>query len=203
MNDNKPMKGCFDFVVSVFGLIILLPLFVILGLLIFLHDKGPVFFKQVRVGKGGRLFKLYKFRSMSILKSGNEGSFEPGITSRVTSIGRFIRKTKLDELPQLINVVKGDMSLVGPRPEVKRWVSAFPENWKVILTVKPGITDVASLEFRNEESKLATDGDPETTYKEIILPRKLELYEKYVSDHSFLGDLKILFATLFLIFKRQ
>lgn len=196
------MKNCFDVVVSVCGTVVLLPLFVILGLLILMNDKGPVVFKHERVGKGGRLFSLYKFRSMRVLKSGNKESFEPGNTTRVTPVGRFMRKTKLDELPQLINVIKGDMSLVGPRPEVKKWVSVFPERWKVILAVKPGITDVASLEFRNEESILAASEDPEATYKEIILPRKLELYEKYVSDHSFLGDLKILFGTLFQIFKR-
>jgi lipopolysaccharide/colanic/teichoic acid biosynthesis glycosyltransferase len=197
------MKRAFDFTFSLLGLIILCPLFAILGIMIRISDKGPVFFEHLRVGKGGRLFKLYKFRSMSISESGDEGSFEPGNISRVTTIGKFIRKTKLDELPQLINVLKGDMSLVGPRPEIKKWVSVFPDKWEVILTVKPGITDIASVYFRDEESILANSGDPEATYKELILPEKLKHYEKYVLDHSFGGDLKIIFRTLFIIIKKR
>lgn len=197
------MKNAFDFIVSSLGLILLFPLFIILSLLIIFEDKGPFLFKQMRVGKGGRMFILYKFRSMRISESWNENSFEPGNTNRVTHVGKFIRKTKLDELPQLINVIKGDMSLVGPRPEMKEWVEAFPAKWKVIHSVKPGITDVASLEFRNEESILAGYEDPVNAYKNIILPRKLELYEKYVSDHTFLGDLKILYKTLFMIILKK
>jgi lipopolysaccharide/colanic/teichoic acid biosynthesis glycosyltransferase len=197
------MKYAFDLIVSLLALILLSPLFAVIGLFIRMEDKGPVFFEHTRVGKGGRLFKLYKFRSMRLVKSGEEGSFEPGDTSRVTAVGKFIRKTKLDELPQLINVIKGDMSLVGPRPEIKEWVSVFPDKWHVILSVKPGITDIASLEFYNEESILAEAEDPQNVYKEIILPRKLELCEKYVSNHSFVGDLKIIFKTLILMLTRK
>jgi lipopolysaccharide/colanic/teichoic acid biosynthesis glycosyltransferase len=193
------MKYGFDLVVSLVAMILLAPLFVIISILIRIEDNGPVFFKHPRVGQGGRMFTLYKFRSMKLVKSEEEGSFEPGDTSRVTSIGKYIRRMKLDELPQLINVIKGDMSLVGPRPEIKKWVSVFPEKWKIILTVKPGITDVASLEYHNEESILAEADDPETVYKEIILPKKLELCEKYVSKHSLRGDIKIIIHTLILI----
>jgi lipopolysaccharide/colanic/teichoic acid biosynthesis glycosyltransferase len=197
------MKSIFDFIVSLLGLIILLPLFVILSLLVFFNDKGPVFFKQWRVGKDGRMFVLYKFRSMKVLEAGTEACFEPGNTSRITRVGKIIRKTKLDELPQLINVLRGEMSLVGPRPEIKKWVDAYPEKWKLILSIKPGITDNASLAFRNEESLLAESMDPEATYREIILPEKLELYEQYTLNHTFTGDLKLIMKTLITIFKNK
>lgn len=193
------MKRVFDFVVALSGLIILTPLFVLIGLLIKLNDKGPVFFKQKRVGKNGKLFMLYKFRSMKVPEFSEQGSFEPGNISRTTSIGKFLRRTKLDELPQLFNVLKGDMSLVGPRPEVEKWVAVYPERWKLVLCVKPGITDNSSIVYRNEESLLADSEDPEKKYKEIILPRKLDLYEDYVINNSFFGDLKLIFKTIFSI----
>jgi lipopolysaccharide/colanic/teichoic acid biosynthesis glycosyltransferase len=175
----------------------------LISLFILANDRGPVLFKQQRVGRGGKVFTLYKFRSMHVSGPEWDSSFEPGNTSRVTRVGKIIRKTKLDELPQLLNVIKGDMSLVGPRPEVRKWVDAFPQRWKTILTVRPGLTDVASLEFRNEEALLAESKDPEATYKDIILPRKLALYENYVLHHSFAGDLKLIFKTLFSILKSK
>jgi lipopolysaccharide/colanic/teichoic acid biosynthesis glycosyltransferase len=196
------MKRIFDFTVSFIGLILLLPLILTISLLIKAGDKGPVFFKQMRVGKDGRLFVLYKYRSMKVTESGSDASFEPGNTSRVTQLGRFIRNTKIDEIPQLLNVLKGEMSLVGPRPEVQSWVNLCPDRWKKILTVRPGITDNASLEFRNEEDILIGSKDPETTYKEIILPRKLDLYDQYVSHHSFAGDLVLIFKTLLSLIKK-
>ena len=191
------MKRIFDFVVALFGLIILIPIFFVISFLIKFDDKGPVFFKQKRVGKSGKLFMLYKFRSMRVIESLDNGSFEPGNISRITSLGKFLRRTKLDELPQLFNVLKGDMSMVGPRPEVEKWVAAYPERWKRVLCVKPGITDNSSIVYRNEESLLAESDDPENTYKEIILPKKLDLYEEYVVNNSFLGDLKLIFKTIF------
>lgn len=197
------MKRIFDFIVALIGLIILVPLFGIIGLLIKLNDKGPVFFKQERVGRGSKLFVLYKFRSMSVLKSAKEGIFEPGNTFRITSIGKFLRMTKLDEIPQLFNVLIGDMSLVGPRPEVEKWVAVYPERWKRILSVRPGITDNASILYRSEESLLAESVDPEKTYKETILPKKLEFYENYVVNHSFFCDLKLIFKTFFYIFYKK
>ena len=191
------MKRTFDFVVSLLGLIILAPLFFVIGFLIKFNDKGPVFFKQKRVGKDGKLFMLYKFRSMRVPEFSEQGSFEPGNISRVTVIGKFLRRTKLDELSQLINVLKGEMSFVGPRPEVEKWVAVYPERWKRVLCVKPGITDNSSIVYRSEESLLAESNDPENTYKEIILPKKLDLYEEYVVDNSFFGDLKLIFKTIF------
>jgi lipopolysaccharide/colanic/teichoic acid biosynthesis glycosyltransferase len=196
------MKRAFDLITASFGLIVLTPFFLVIGFLIKWNDNGPVFFKQVRVGKHGKSFVLYKFRSMSALDSVKDGIFEPGNTSRVTSVGMFLRRTKLDELPQLFNVLKGEMSLVGPRPEVEKWVAVYPERWKRILSVTPGITDNASIFFRSEELILAESENPEITYKEIILPKKLDLYEKYVSNHSFFGDLKLIFKTLTHIFQK-
>lgn len=190
------MKRLFDLIVSFSGLVILSPLLLIISLIIMLNDKGPVFFTQRRVGKDAKLFMLYKFRSMRIIESSEEVSFEPGNTSRVTSIGKFLRKAKLDELPQLFNVIKGDMSLVGPRPEVPVWIAVYPERWARVLTVKPGITDNASILFRNEELLLAGSDDPEKTYREVILPKKLDLYEEYIANKSFFGDIKLIFKTL-------
>ena len=130
------MKRIFDFVVAIMGLIILAPFFFIIGILIKLTDKGHVFFKHKRVGKEGKLFYMYKFRSMRIKPFSEEGFWDPGNITRITPIGRFLRKTKIDELPQLINVLKGDMSLVGPRPEVEKWVTYYPERWETCTTGK-------------------------------------------------------------------
>jgi len=190
------MKRSFDFFVSVIGLVLLSPFLILISLLIKLQDNGPVIFKQERVGENGKLFVMYKFRSMWNLESAEKGSFEPGNDSRITPIGRFLRRTKTDELPQLFNVLKGDMSLVGPRPEVEKWVAVYPEKWKQVLTIRPGITDNAAIVYRNEESILATSEDPEKTYKEFILPHKLTLYKEYVNSHTFWGDLELIYKTI-------
>jgi lipopolysaccharide/colanic/teichoic acid biosynthesis glycosyltransferase len=196
------MKRFFDVFVSILGIFLLSPFFIILGLIIKIDNKGPVFFQQTRVGKNGKLFVIYKFRTMNYSGSNKGESFEPGKISSVTSFGKLLRKTKVDELPQLLNVLIGDMSLVGPRPEIEKWVAVYPERWKRILLVKPGITDNSSIVFRNEESLLNESNDPEKTYKEIILPMKLEFYEDFVLNHSFFGDLKIIFKTLYsIVFK--
>ena len=157
---------------------------------------GPVLFIQNRIGKDGREFRLLKFRTMRVKPKTSECSFDAGDQSRITALGRILRKTKLDELPQLINVLKGDMSLVGPRPEVKIWTEVYPEQWAIVHRVQPGITDNASIEFRNEEELLAQSSNPEETYRNVILPRKLELYIDYVNHHSFSGDLMILIRTV-------
>jgi len=196
-------KRFFDFSVSFFGLIVLTPLFIVLGIVIKLNDKGPVFFSHKRVGRGGVPFYLYKFRSMRHIESAKDGLFEPGNRSRITSIGKFLRKTKLDELPQLINVLKGEMSIVGPRPEVLRWVAVYSERWEKVLKVKPGITDEASIVFNDEETVLAGSDDPELIYKEVILPRKLDLYEKYVQNSSFSGDIRIIIKTIFCLINKR
>ncbi len=196
MKTYPALKRLFDIVFSFIGLVILLPLFIILGLVVIINDRGPALFRQRRVGRGGRFFILYKFRTMKIARGTESGIFEPGNTSRVTAAGRFMRRTKLDELPQLFNVLKGDMSFVGPRPEVERWIEYYPEKWKKILTVRPGITDRASLEFRDEESYLSESTLPEYIYLNEILPRKLDLCLSYVDSRTFLGDIKIILHTL-------
>lgn len=157
---------------------------------------GPIIFLQQRIGLNGKPFYLYKFRSMYILGEAKIGTFHAGDTSRITPLGKFLRKTKLDELPQLFNVLKGDMSIVGPRPEVEKWTKVYPEKWAIVHKVKPGITDNASILFRNEEEILKNSPNPEETYKNEILPRKLDLYIDYVNNHSFLGDMKIIFHTI-------
>jgi lipopolysaccharide/colanic/teichoic acid biosynthesis glycosyltransferase len=195
MMESPCVKRIFDFFVSFIGLVALLPLFIVLGVAIKINERGPVFFRQKRVGKGGVPLYVYKFRTMSVLEPAKEGLFEPGNNSRVTSVGRFLRRTKLDELPQLINVLKGEMSIVGPRPEVEKWVAVYPEKWQRILTVKPGITDKASIMFRDEEKLLSESSDPENTYMNEILPRKLDLSLEYADNHSFIGDIRLMILT--------
>lgn len=190
------MKRLFDIIFSLLGLILLQPVLIIITIAIKVNSRGPIFFKQKRVGRYGKPFILYKFRSMTLFELAAEGLFQPGNVSRVTSVGRFFRKSKLDELPQLINVLIGDMSMVGPRPEVANWVAVYPDAWDIILTVRPGITDNASIIFQDEESILAEVDDPEQVYRQVILPRKLELYIDYVGNHSLFGDLMIILRTL-------
>lgn len=191
------MKRFFDFVSSLCGILILLPLFVILAFAVVIDTGFPVFFLQKRVGLYGRPFYIYKFRTMTLLKDASQGSFDAGDSRRVTPVGKVLRRTKLDELPQLWNVLRGDMSLVGPRPEVQKWVDVYPERWSRVLSLRPGITDNASLEFRNEEELLAASSNPEKTYSDEVLPRKLDLYEDYVQNHSLAGDIRIIFRTIF------
>lgn len=195
------MKRVLDILFSVFGLLVSLPLMLAWAIAVKLNSNGPALFRQVRAGREGRDFVLLKFRTMTV-KSGTErGVFEPGNAQRVTRVGRLLRATKFDELPQLINVLKGDMSLVGPRPEVRKWVDAYPERWAKVLTVRPGITDPASIVYRDEETILAASADPERTYRDEILPRKLAMYEKYVDEHGFWGDMKILIDTFLVVIR--
>ena len=136
---------------------------------------------------------------MTVQRGTERGSFDVGSSARVTRVGKLLRKTKLDEFPQLWNVLVGDMSLVGPRPEVRKWVEAYPDRWSKVLAVRPGITDPASIEFRNEEELLAAAPGPETCYRDVILPRKLDLYERYVATQSLGGDIGILFRTMWAV----
>ncbi len=193
------MKRSFDLACAVGGIIVLFPLLALLWLLVIAESGLPGLFRQRRVGLGGRDFILFKFRSMTIRRGSEQGTFDAGSAARVTRVGQFMRKTKLDELPQLWNVLVGNMSLVGPRPEVRKWVEAYPDRWAKVLTVRPGITDPAAIEFRNEEELLASVPDPEAYYRDIILPRKLDLYEKYVASRSFWGDIRILNGTFAVI----
>jgi lipopolysaccharide/colanic/teichoic acid biosynthesis glycosyltransferase len=157
---------------------------------------GPVFFYQSRIGKRGKEFRLIKFRSMTYNSLKDDNLFYPGDKSGITKLGRKLRKYKIDELPQMINILKGDMSFVGPRPEVKRWTEIYRDRWELVHKVKPGITDNASIEFVNEEDLLSVSPDPEAEYRNIILPRKLELNIEYVRNHSIMKDITILIRTL-------
>jgi lipopolysaccharide/colanic/teichoic acid biosynthesis glycosyltransferase len=190
------MKRIIDFLFSLLGLIILIVPFAIIALLIKIKMPGPIFFIQFRVGKEGKLFKLFKFRTMTVVSGKTGGSFDAGDSSRITPLGRMLRKTKMDELPQLINVLIGDMSIVGPRPEVQQWTQIYPDQWKIVHSIRPGITDNSSIMFRNEEEILANSQDPKLTYKEDILPIKLKMYIDYVHNHSIMLDTKIILTTI-------
>lgn len=190
------MKRLFDIVCSLIGILLLSPVFIVLALLVGLGSKGGVFYVQKRVGKDGKDFSLFKFRSMRT-GSDKKGLLTVGARdSRITGIGYFLRKYKLDELPQLFNVLFGSMSLVGPRPEVRKYVDLYNEEQKKVLLVKPGITDYASIEYVNENEVLARSSNPEETYIKEIMPHKLQLNLKYIREKSFFTDLKIIFGTL-------
>lgn len=188
----------FDIVFSLLGLILLLPFFVIIASCICIESKGGAFYKQLRVGKNSRDFFLYKFRSMYI-GSDKKGLLTIGKDSRVSSCGRFIRKYKIDELPQLFNVLKGDMSLVGPRPEVRKYVDLYSEAEKKVLYIRPGITDLASIEFIDENSILAKSLEPEKTYIEEVMPQKLRLNMEFVENYNLKNYFRIIFKTIFRI----
>lgn len=194
-------KRFFDFVGALAGLLLLAPLLLLLAATILASSGRPVCFRQSRAGRHGRDFVLLKFRTMSVVRAVDCSTFDAGNNRRVTPIGRFLRSTKLDELPQLWNVLTGDMSLVGPRPEVRTWVNAYADRWAEVLALRPGITDPAAIIFRNEEEILARSPDPEMTYREEILPRKLDLYEEYVRTRTFWGDIRIIVRTLMAIAK--
>lgn len=195
------LKPIFDFLIALMLFIFFLPLFILLAILVKIDSKGPVFFRQQRGGKGSRYFDILKFRSMTAKEDSDGKDFDPGCSMRVTGVGKVLRKTKLDELPQLINILRGEMSLVGPRPEVRRYIELFPERWNKILSIKPGVTDPASIIYRDEEEILEKAEDPEKEYRETVLPTKLDLYEKYVDNISFGQDLLVLVKTVFVVFK--
>ena len=189
------IKRGIDILFSLIGLICLFPFFIFISFFIFITSKGGVFFVQLRVGKNNKDFKLYKFRTM-FLNSDNKGLLTVGNNDkRITKLGYYLRKNKLDELPQLINVLNGTMSLVGPRPEVRRYVNLYNSEQKSILEVKPGITDFASLMYYNENEILANSVNPEQTYINEIMPIKLELNKQYINEMSLLTDLKIICKT--------
>ena len=189
------LKRFFDIIFSFIGLFMFSPLMLILAILI-KRDGGPVFYRGERIGRYGKPFKIYKLRTMVVNAEKIGGSSTPDDDPRVTKVGNFIRKYKLDELPQLINVFKGEMSFVGPRPEVKYYVDMFREEEKVILSIRPGITDWASLWNPDEGAILAGSPDPEKTYMEKIRPEKIRLQLNYVKEWSFCDDMKIILLTL-------
>ncbi len=193
------MKRLFDIVASGLGLLVLSPLFLILAIWIKLDSKGPVFYKQIRVGRNNNDFRLFKFRSMRV------GSDKKGLITvgerdpRITRSGYFIRKYKLDEFPQLINVFVGDMSLVGPRPEVRKYVEMYTPEQMHVLDVRPGITDMASILYRNENELLEKADDPDKFYVEVVMQDKLRINLEYVAKHSFWFDIKLIFKTFWAI----
>lgn len=195
------LKRLFDICCSLIGLILLFPLLLVLAMMVATGSPGGIFYRQTRVGKKGKDFQLLKFRTM------RPGSDTKGLLTvggrdpRITGAGFFLRKYKLDELPQLINVLRGDMSLVGPRPEVRRYVDLYNEEQKKVLQVKPGITDYASLEYFSENDLLAASTDPERTYIEEIMPAKLRLNQKYLNEAGLLTDLRIIGKTIARIFQ--
>ena len=197
------MKRLFDIVASGLGLIVLSPLFIILAIWIKLDSKGPVFYRQVRVGYKNKDFRIFKFRSMRV--GADKGSLVTigGRDPRVTKSGYWIRKFKLDELPQLINVFIGNMSLVGPRPEVRHYVDYWTPEQMHVLDVRPGITDPASIKFRNENELMEQAEDPEKYYIEVIMQEKIKLYLEYVEKHNFFYDISLIFKTFWVIVKER
>ncbi len=193
------MKRIFDILVSGIGLICLSPLLLIVAIWIKLDSPGPVFYRQVRVGRYNKDFRIFKFRSMRI--GSDKGSLVTigGRDPRITRSGYFIRKFKIDELPQLINVLVGDMSLVGPRPEVRHYVHYWTPEQMHVLDVRPGITDPASIKYRNENELLAQAEDPEKYYIEVIMQEKIKLYLEYAEKSSFWYDIKLIFQTFWVI----
>ncbi len=190
------VKRAFDLLVSSVALVFVLPLLLLLAAAIKKEDGGPAFYKGVRIGKEGRPFNMYKLRTMVVNAEKMGASSTPEDDARVTDVGRFLRRYKLDELPQLINVLKGEMSLVGPRPQVPWAVRLYSEEEKRLLTVRPGITDYASIRFRDEGRILKGSPDPDRDYREKVAPEKIRLGLEYITHVSFATDLKLIFATL-------
>jgi len=186
------LKRCLDVSLSFLVLLLLSPILVAVALAVWLGSRSPILFRQERVGLTFRRFHILKFRTMRVASG-------PPVTvagdDRITRVGKFLRLTKLDELPQFWNVLRGDMSLVGPRPEVPEYVELFRERYRTVLTVRPGITDLASIHFRNEEEVLSKSAEPLREYTERVLPAKLDLAEEYIKTHTILGDISILFRT--------
>ncbi len=191
-----PMIRLFDILFSTIGLLVLSPLFLIIYIIIIIESKGGGFYSQTRVGKNGIPFAIYKFRSMRTDADKHGLITVGGRDPRITRIGYYIRKYKIDELPQLWNVLVGDMSLVGPRPEVQKYVDLYTEEQRKVLSVRPGITDYASIEYVDENILLAKSDDPDKTYIEVVMPAKIKLNMKYINNKSLKEYFKIIFLTL-------
>lgn len=189
------IKRVLDISLTTLALVLLFPLLLILGCWVALTSPGGAFYRQERIGRQGKPFQLIKFRSMRPA-SDQEGLLTVGMDQRITPVGHFLRKYKLDELPQLWNILKGEMSIVGPRPEVRKYVQHYSDRQKEVLQVRPGLTDYASLEYFAEAQLLAESDDPEKTYIEEVMPAKLELNLRYIKDQSLLTDLKIIGRTI-------
>lgn len=204
MRKKRPalfFKRCFDITVSFIGIIVLLLPFAIIAILIKATSEGPVFFRQTRVGKNGKEFRIYKFRTMVSDAEKKGLQITVGQDSRITGIGKVLRKTKMDELPQLFNVFVGQMSFVGPRPEVPHYVEMYNDYQKNVLRLRPGITELASIVYRDENGLLAESEDPEKTYIEEIMPKKIELNMKYFQKMNVFYDIYLIFKTFAAILK--
>jgi lipopolysaccharide/colanic/teichoic acid biosynthesis glycosyltransferase len=201
LKDNSVSKRLFDMVLAAIGVVMFSPILAVIAILIKLEDRASVFYRGLRIGRQGKPFRVYKFRTMVVNAEKIGGPSTSDDDPRITRIGKHLRKYKLDELPQLFNVLKGDMSFVGPRPEVKSEVDLYTPQERELLTVRPGITDYASIEFHDEGAILKGSADPHEAYRLLIRPRKIELGLQYVREHSLLTDLRILWltgATLFM-----
>lgn len=195
------MKRIFDLFFAFLGIMLLLPIYLLIAIFIKLDSKGEILYKQERIGKDGIPFYVLKFRTM-VPDAFSKGALTVGSRDpRVTGVGFYLRKYKLDELPQLFNVFFGEMSFVGPRPEVKKYTDLYNENQRLVLSVKPGITDYASIKYRNENDLLAQSSDPERLYIEEIMPEKLNLNLKYINDNNVFKDIKIIINTFYTIVK--
>ena len=190
------LKRAFDIVASAVGIVLLSPLLLLTAALVKLTSAGPSLFRQERVGLGGQPFMILKFRSMVADAPNRGGQITCGADPRITPVGRLIRKTKIDEFPQLFNVLRGEMSLVGPRPEVPKYVEMFADDYRDILRVRPGITDLASVKYRDEAAILGAAADPAKEYVERVLPEKIRLAREYVQKQSLFLDIWIIFGTL-------
>lgn len=194
-------KRIFDFIISFISLLFFSPVLLLISIIIKISSTGSVFYRQTRVGRNNVDFKIFKFRTMHVNADKKGLLTIGGKDPRVTTIGFYLRKYKLDELPQLINVIKGEMSFVGPRPEVRQYVNLYSDSHKEVLNVKPGITDLASIEFRNENEILLEQKDPYQYYIDYIMPKKLEINLKYIAQSSLIKDLVIIIRTLGIILK--
>ena len=195
------LKRAMDVVISGCALAVLWPVLLLIALAIRIDDPGPVFYRQVRVGRGGREFRIYKFRTMVVDADKKGLQITVGRDNRITRVGAFLRKTKLDELAQLINVFTGEMSFVGPRPEVPKYVDLYTPYQRQVLLVRPGITDYASIAYRNENDLLAGAQDPERMYIDVIMPDKIELNMKYLREISPLADIRLILSTVIAVFR--
>ena len=198
------LKRVFDVAMSLIGLVLLFPIFIVIAIAIKIDSRGPVFFRQVRVGQYQKEFSIFKFRTMSHVQDGAGSLITVGNDVRISRVGRLLRKYKLDELAQLIDVLRGTMSLVGPRPEVPDYVKYYPSDAKSrVFSVKPGITDWASIEFKDENLLLEKAADPRDEYIQKIIPIKVKYFEAYVAERTFVIDLKIIYRTFLAIVKRN
>ena len=195
------LKRLMDIVISGGALLVIWPVLLVVALAIKIDDPGPVFYRQVRVGRGGKTFRIFKFRTMVVDADKKGLAITVGRDNRITRVGALLRRTKLDELAQLINVFTGDMSFVGPRPEVQKYVDLYTPYQRQVLLVRPGITDYASIAYRNENDMLAGAEDPERMYIDVIMPDKIELNMKYLREISPAADIRLIFGTILAVIK--